>query len=90
MDALQKIIQLCTQFLDGKITTEHFVETYEAYMFEYGDQVANEQHLHLDAILEAVTYFDSGSDREDDENFIDEPELRDIVSKSLEKITTDA
>jgi hypothetical protein len=86
--AIQKLLDLCTQFLEKELPAAQFAETFEMYMFDYGDELDEESYIYLDEILEAVSYFDIGELKEDDENFIDETELRSIVKTNLHNLKT--
>lgn len=86
--ALQKLLDLCTQFIAKDLPAAQFAETFERYMFDYGDDIDQESYVYLNEILEAVTYFDIGETKEDDENFVDETELRNIVKTNLDELKT--
>jgi hypothetical protein len=86
LTSLQRFIDLCSQYLSGDLSSKSFADTFEMYMFDYGDEVEEETYILLDTILEAVTYYDTDSTREDDERFMEEAELRAIVRGNLEKI----
>lgn len=86
LNSLKKFLDLCADYLSENVESEQFKETFEMYMFDYGDDIEEEVFPYLDNILEAVTYFDSPEFREDDEHFLSEEELRDTVQENLEKI----
>lgn len=86
MTSLAKFLHLCSDYLAEKISGEDFKTTYEMYMFDYGDDIAEEIYLYLDNILDAVTYFDASELREDDEHYMAEEELRATVRESLDHI----
>lgn len=86
--AIQKLLDLCADFIAKELPAAQFAETFEMYMFDYGDEINQESYIFLDEILEAVTYFDIGETKEDDENFVDETELRSIVKTNLAQLKT--
>lgn|GEM_PF-6508031 len=86
--AVQKLLGLCAQFVAKELPAAQFAETFEMYMFDYGDEIDDESYIYLNEILEAVSYFDIGEVKEDDENFVDETELRSIVKTNLNKLKT--
>lgn len=86
--AIQKLLRLCEHFLAQEVSATQFAETFEMYMFDYGDEIDEEAYIYLDEILEAVTYFDTNISKEDDENFVDEAELRTIVKTSIKELKT--
>lgn len=86
LTALTKFLNLCADYLSDDISGEEFKETFEMYMFDYGDEIKDEVYLLLDGILEAVTYFDASDFREDDEHYLAEDELRAAVQENYTKI----
>lgn len=85
---LKKFLDLCMDYLAENVSGEEFKEAFEAYMFDYGDDVDAEAYPYLDNILDAATYYDTGDFREDDEHYMAEDELRATVKENLESLQT--
>lgn len=86
LTAITNFLNLCADYLSDDISGEEFKESFEIYMFDFGDDIEDEVYLLLDNILEAVTYFDASDFREDDEHYLAEDELRATVEENFAKI----
>ena len=87
-NTIDVLIHLCTEFLEGKLRAELFVEKFQEQFEARQERLKTPEFDALDEVYMACEYYQPDTEvRELNHKLIDEITLRQVASQAVERIT---